>query len=89
MNFQLDNIIQILLSPDNQRRTEAEQFIHEITTNNFEEAVDGFLHVMNNQDPNVSQSRVSCPAWVPSSSRRSTWMSRTTWPNCPRTSSNS
>lgn len=47
MNFQLDSVIEILLSADNQRRTEAEKYLQEITTNSFEEAVDSFLGVMN------------------------------------------
>jgi hypothetical protein len=35
MNFQLDSIIEVLLSNDNQRRIEAERFIDEIPTNSF------------------------------------------------------
>ena len=53
MDYQMDSVVEILLSPDNQRRTEAEQFIQEITNSNFVEAVDGFLHVMNHSNPNV------------------------------------
>jgi hypothetical protein len=54
MNYQLDSVIEILLSADNQRRTEAEQFLQDITTSNFNEAVDGFLHVMGNANPNMA-----------------------------------
>jgi hypothetical protein len=35
MNYQIDSIIEVLLSPDNQRRDEAEQIINNIPVNNF------------------------------------------------------
>jgi hypothetical protein len=53
MNFQLDSMIEILLSADNQRRTEAEKYLQDIITTSFEEAVDSFLAVMSHQNPNV------------------------------------
>ncbi len=53
MNFQLDSVIEILLSPDNQRRTEAEQFIQDITAASPNEAIDSFLMTMNHENIQV------------------------------------
>lgn len=83
MNHQLDSVIEILLSADNQRRSEAEQFLTEITNSNFNETVDGFLHVMNNSNPNVNIYRLSSPAWPLSFSKRNTSTSGKTSPDCP------
>ncbi len=46
MNYQLNTVIEVLLSADNQRRTEAENYIQELTTTSFNEGVDAFLQTM-------------------------------------------
>ena len=54
MDLQLDNVIEVLLSPDNQRRAEAEKFIETIPVNHFEQGIDAFLMSMNHENPQVS-----------------------------------
>ena len=54
MNFQLDSIIEVLLSTDNQRRIEAERFIDEVPVNAFEAGIDAFLLSMSHENSNVS-----------------------------------
>lgn len=46
MNYQLNTVIEVLLSSDNQRRAEAENYIQELTTNSFTDGVDAFLQSM-------------------------------------------
>ena len=86
MNFQLDSVIEILLSADNQRRSEAEKYLQEMTANSFEEAVESFLAVMNHENANVFLLPPRWPPWEPSSSRRSTSTPRTPSPSSPKTS---
>lgn len=53
MNYQLNTVIEVLLSSDNQRRTEAENYIQDLTNNSFNEGVDAFLQCMSNENANV------------------------------------
>jgi hypothetical protein len=53
MSFQLDSVIEVLLSSDNQRRIEAEAYINEIPNTCFEQGIDAFLLSMNHENPNV------------------------------------
>jgi hypothetical protein len=39
MDFKLDNVIEVLLTPDNQRRAEAERFVDMIPVNSFEQGL--------------------------------------------------
>lgn len=54
MDFKLDNVIQVLLSNDNQRRLEAERYVDQIPTNSFEQGIDAFLISMNHENPHVA-----------------------------------
>lgn len=47
MNYQLHSVIEVLLSNDNLRRTEAEKYIQDLTTNSFNEGVDALIECMN------------------------------------------
>jgi hypothetical protein len=86
MNFQLDSMIEILLSADNQRRTEAEKYLQDIITTSFEEAVDSFLAVMSHQNPNVRCDSCRLRRWEPFSSRKSISTTRILFLDFPRTS---
>jgi hypothetical protein len=39
MDFKLDNVIEVLFCPDNQRRQEAEKFVDQIPINNFDQGI--------------------------------------------------
>lgn len=54
MDFQLDNVIEVLLSPDNQRRIEAEKFVDNIPLTHFDQGIEAFLLTMNHQNPQVA-----------------------------------
>jgi len=46
MNYQLDSVIEHLLSNDNHRRIEAEKMVNEIPITHFEQGLDAFLMSM-------------------------------------------
>lgn len=54
MDFKLDNVIEVLFSPDNQRRMQAEQFVDQIPLNNFDQGIDAFLMTMNHENIQVA-----------------------------------
>lgn len=55
MDFQLDNVIEVLLScTDNQRRMEAEKYVADIPMTNFDQGIDAFLLSMNHENAQVS-----------------------------------
>ena len=78
MNLQLDPLLETLLSSDNQRRTEAENFINSLPDTNFEEGIDALLASMNNPNNDVTLLLFRLLKWLLSSSRRSTWTFPTT-----------
>ena len=54
MDFQLDTVIEVLFSTDNQRRAEAERFVDQIPVNSFDQGIDAFLITMNHQNSQVA-----------------------------------
>ena len=54
MDFKLDNVIEVLFSSDNLRRTEAEKFVDQIPINNFQQGIDAFLITMNHENNQVA-----------------------------------
>lgn len=54
MDFKLDTVIEVLFSPDNQRRAQAEQFVDQIPHSNFDQGIDAFLMTMNHENMQVA-----------------------------------
>lgn len=65
MDFQLDSVIEVLLSNDNLRRIEAEKYVDEIPLNNFEAGIDAFMNSMAHSNPNVFNNLSRSLQWVP------------------------
>lgn len=54
MDFKLDNVIEVLFNPDNQRRAEAEKFVDMIPVNSFDQGIEAFLMTMNHENTQVA-----------------------------------
>ena len=54
MDFKLDNVIQVLFSPDNKRRAEAENFVDQIPLQSFDQGIEAFLITMNHENVQVA-----------------------------------
>ena len=54
MNYQLDSVIELLLSEDNARRIEAEKMVEDIPKSHFEECLDAFLMSMSHENNMVT-----------------------------------
>lgn len=54
MDFKLDNVIEVLFSTDNKRRTEAEKYVDQIPINSFDQGIEAFLITMNHENTQVA-----------------------------------
>jgi hypothetical protein len=53
MDLQINSVIEVLLSSDNERRIQAEKFIEQIPLTTFDQGIDAFVFSMTNENPQV------------------------------------
>ena len=52
--MQINNVIEVLLGSDNERRAKAEKFIDQITETTFDQGIDAFILSMSHENPQVN-----------------------------------
>ena len=63
MDMQINNVIEVLLGSDNERRAKAEKFIDQITETTFDQGIDDFILSMSHENPQVNFQLLRCPPW--------------------------
>lgn len=54
MDMQINSVIEVLLSTDNERRIQAEKFIEQITVTSFDQGIDAFVLSMSHENQQVN-----------------------------------